>query len=320
MSISKAIEQVDPTTGEVVAEFHSIRAAARKLGINKELIRQTLGKPHRRARGYRWKLKDMGGYEGAKILLLDIETAPSEAYVWGLWNQDIYIDQVISDWYMLTWAAKWLYSDEVESDRLTGNESIINCDQRILESLWELIDKADIVIGHNLDRFDIPRIKTRFLLNDIEPPSFFRQIDTLKVARKEFNFSSNKLDYLAKMLGVRVKNGVTFDLWKSCREGNDEALETLREYNIQDVKVLEDVYLKLRPYIKGHPNLDLYIDDENSVCPNCGSNKLASEPDKYVYTQAVRYEMFRCGNCFAISRAKKGTPYENKKKISAIPR
>ena len=320
MNSSKPIEKVNPATGEVVESFRSIRAAARQLGINKELIRQVLDKPHRRVGGYMWRLEGVKEVEGAKILLLDIETAPSEAYIWGLWNQDIYIDQVLSDWYMLSWAAKWLYSDTVESDRLKGSESLTTDDSRILESLWELIDQADIVIGHNLDKFDIPRIKTRFLLNDIEPPSFYKQIDTLKIARKEFDFSSNKLDFLARMMGVQIKDSVTFKLWKKCREGDDEALKELEDYNKQDVRVLEDVYLKLRPYIKGHPNLDLYIDDENSACPNCGSTTLEAEEGKFAYTQAVRYQMYRCKNCFAISRNKKGLPYNNKKKISAIPR
>lgn len=320
MNNSRPVEQLNPYSGRVVAEYPSIRAAARRLGINKELIRQILKKPHRRVKGFQWRLKEDVPFLKAKILLLDIETAPSEAYVWGLWNQDIYTEQITSDWYMLSWSAKWLFESETYSDVLTGGESLLCDDSRILEGLWDLLDQADIVIGHNLDRFDIPRIKTRFLLHNIEPPSFYKQLDTLKVAKKEFNFSSNKLDYLAKFLGVEMKNGVDFKLWKRCREGNQKALTELEEYNIQDVKVLEEVYLKLRPYIKGHPNLDLYIDSEESVCPSCGTETLYPEEGKFSYTQAVRYQMYRCSECNSISRAKKGTPYTHKKKISTIPR
>ncbi len=319
MSIRKPIEQVNPETGNTITIHPSIRAAGRAVGVHKERIREVLN-TDKTIKGYQWKLQKNNTSSTAKILLLDIETAPSEAYIWGLWNQDIYPNQITSDWYILSWSAKWLFGDEVISDRLLGYESLAFDDSRLLEYLWELMDEADIIIGHNLDKFDLPRIKTRFLLCDIEPPSFYKQLDTLKIARKEFDFSSNKLDYLAKMLGVQVKNGVDFELWKKCREGSDEALKELENYNKQDVRVLEDVYLKLRPYIKGHPNLDLYVDDETSVCPNCGSKEIKAEEGKYSYTQAVRYQMYRCSSCHAISRSKKGIPFENKKQISAIPR
>ena len=319
MSIAKPIEQIHPRTGVIVKEYPSIRAAGKAVKVHKERIREVLG-TEKTIRGFKWKAKTYKYNTGANILLLDIETAPSEAYIWGLWNQDIYTHQIMSDWYIISWAAKWLFDEEVLSDRLTGQESLIGDDSRILENLWELLDQSDIVIGHNLDKFDLPRIKTRFLIHGIEPPSFYKQIDTLKVAKKEFDFSSNKLDYLAKLLDVQVKNGVDFELWRKCREGIEEALVELEEYNQQDVKVLEDVYLKLRPYIKGHPNMDLYVDQETPVCPNCGSNNLRIEAGKFAYTQAVRYQMYRCGNCFTISRAKKGTPFNHKKQISAIPR
>ncbi len=320
MQKGQPVKQLDSRTGEVLETYPSIRSAAKTFGINKELIRQVLNHPARTAKGFRWETAEFTVHSEAKILILDIEVAPSEAFVWGLWKQDIYQEQIISDWYILSWAAKWLANTEVESDVLTPYESLVEDDSRILRSLWKLMDEADIIIAHNGDKYDIPKIKTRFLLNEIDPPSFYKQIDTLKVARKEFGFSSNRLNYLAKFLGVDTKFETNFNLWKRCREGNPEALREMERYNVQDVEVLEAVYLYLRPYIKGHPNLDLYVDSEVSLCPNCGKDSLELQEGKYVYTQAVRYQMYKCSNCSAISRSKKGLPYKNKKQISAIPR
>jgi len=50
---------------------------------------------------------------GARILLLDIETAPMEAYIWSQWQKFISLDMLKVDWYIIAWAAKWLGEDEI---------------------------------------------------------------------------------------------------------------------------------------------------------------------------------------------------------------
>lgn len=300
--------------------FESIAQAAEHHKCNESSIRKTLDKPHRYSCGRSWHTVDEHTISDAKILILDIETSPLLAYVFRLWKQDISLDQIASDWFMLTWAAKWLGSKIAHSDRLTPEEALAQNDRRIVKNLWTLLDEADIVVAHYGDRFDLPKIRSRFLIHGLVPPSAYKQIDTKSVASKEFGFSSNKLDALARLLGLEGKDKTDFLLWRGCMEGREESLAYMLKYNIKDIYVLEEVYIALRPYIKGHPNLDLYIDSDKSVCPSCGFDKLEPIPGKFFYTQAVRYQLYRCTNCGAISRAKKGTPYINKKQISAIPR
>lgn len=327
-----AIFKVKPDSGEVLASYPSIRKAAKAEKVHRESIRLIINKLNRQCAGGNWVtadfLENLGEdsesdtsvvSSGAKILILDIETAPLEAYVWGLWKQNIFAAQLISNWYMLTWAAKWLYDGNLMSERLTPEEAVSEDDKRIVEKLWLLLDEADVVIAHNGDKFDLSRIRSRFLVHDMMPPNFYKQLDTLKVARKEFDFSRNSLDSLAEILELEGKSYTSFELWSKCKNGDPEALEEMEAYNIQDVYVLEDVYLKLRPWIKGHPNLDLYIDSPDAHCPHCGRSVLFLE-EGYVYTQAVRYQMYRCSYCRAVSRGKSGVKYKNKKKISAIPR
>lgn len=256
----------------------------------------------------------------AKILILDIETAPLRSYTWGLWKQNIGLNQIISNWYMLSWAAKWLGDSTTESDVLTAKEALEEEDYRIVKNLWKLLDEADIVIAHNGDKFDIPKINTRFVLHKLNPPSPYKQIDTLTTARKEFGFTSNRLDFIARFLGIGYKLPTTFELWEESMAGNEAALSDMCKYNRHDVDILEEVYLKLRPYIKGHPNLDLYGDYKNAHCPHCGKDSLTHIPNKFFYTQAVKYQVYRCAECGAVSRAKKGIKFENKKLISSIPR
>ena len=238
-----------------------------------------------------------------RILVLDIETAPIKAYVWRLWKQDVYIDQIISDWFCLSWSAKFLDSDEVLSARLYGEEVLDECDFRIIKQLWNLLDEADIVIAHNGNSFDIPKIKARFAINGLPPTSFYQQIDTKVIAAKEFGFTSNKLDFLAQSFGLSKKLHTEFDLWARCMKGEDEALIEMETYNRHDVEVLESVYYKLRPYIKNHPNVTLYDDDAADRCPTCGGKHLT--PNKFYFTSVGKFQVYKCEDCEALSRSRK---------------
>ena len=239
-----------------------------------------------------------------KVLLFDIETAPLKAYIWqkGVWNTNVHADQVVSEWYMLCWSAKWLFDKRVYSDRLTGSESIAEDDSRISKSFWELLNQADIVIAHNGDGFDIPNMNTRFIINGLPPTKPYQTIDTLKIARKQFGFTHNSLNALARVFGFDSKLETNFQLWKDCINGSDGALRRMEKYNRRDVTLLEEIYLKLRPWIKGHPNLGLYVESDKPVCPVCGSSDIEWTGD-YYYTQSGKYATYRC-KCGAYGRAR----------------
>jgi DNA polymerase III epsilon subunit-like protein len=179
--------------------------------------------------------------------------------------------------------------------------------------MWHLLDQADIVIAHNGDNFDMPNLNTRFLFHGFPPPSYYKTIDTFKVAKAQFGFTHNNLDGIAKFLGIPGKSKTDFQLWKACMFGDEEALAYMLEYNKQDVIVEEAVYLKLRPYIRNHPNYNLYIDSENPVCPTCGGTHL-THVGYYYYTPTGKYKDYRCDTCGALSRERKSV-LENKKTI-----
>lgn len=238
-----------------------------------------------------------------KILIFDLETAPMQAYVWGRWNQNISLDATISEWFIICWSAKWLYSDDVMGDVLTPEEAINEDDSRIVESLWLLIDEADVVVAHNGNKADIPWMNTRFILNGLVPPKPYFSIDTCQVAKKNFGFSSNKLDALATYFGLSNKIDTNFKLWKGCLNGQEESLKYMLEYNKMDVKILEEVYLILRPWIKNHPNLSNLLSSRH-VCPFCGEEHLIEMKGEYYFTNVNKYKLYRCANCRGISRSR----------------
>lgn len=239
-----------------------------------------------------------------KILIFDVETAPMKAFVWGRWNQNISLDATISEWFMLCWSAKWLYSNEVINCRLTAEEAVEENDYRIVKELWKLIDEADVVVAYNGKRADVKWMNTRFIVHRLDPPKPYFIVDPCEVARKTFGFSSNKLDALAGYFNIPHKLETSFELWKNCIEGDEEALGYMSKYCGKDVTLLEEVYLIMRPWIKGHPNMGNLVSSETPICSTCSSNSLELIKDKFYYTSVGKYHLYRCKDCGAVSRGR----------------
>src|SRR3546814_7474699 len=78
------------------------------------------------------------------------------------------------------------------------HENRTDDDVDITAKLIALLDEADVVIGQNSDRFDLPTINGRALVAGLKPHSPYKTVDTCLVARKEFGFPSNSLEYLTR--------------------------------------------------------------------------------------------------------------------------
>jgi transposase-like protein len=229
-----------------------------------------------------------------KILLFDVETSFYHFVGWGTYKQYIQHYQITEHQYIISWAAKWLYDENVQSDVVTPEESKNRDDKRILKSIHKLLDEADIVVGHNGDRFDLRKLRWRFISQGMAPPSPFKIIDTLKVARREFFAPSYKQDFLTKYFKLENKIQTDFQLWVDCEAGIPEKLEEMVEYNRHDVMGLEELYLKIRPYIHNHPNLGVLMEDD--ICPTCGSKHLQETSSVYL-TSANKYPVYKCEKC-----------------------
>lgn len=243
---------------------------------------------------------------GPKVLFFDIETAPILAHVWSMWPNYVSLNQIQEDWFMLSWSAKWLGEDLVYHDNLLrhtddfGPDAID--DEAIIRSLYEMIEEADIIIGHNVKKFDNKKFKARCLAHELEPLSSYVMIDTLTIAKQEFALTSNKLDHLATVLGFENKvshEGHT--LWTKCMNGDLDAWDVMEEYNDYDVVLLEDVYMKMRHWYRLHPNVAVYYDDCKERCTVCGSENL-ERTGKTKYTNLSKFLEIKCGDCGKVSR------------------
>lgn len=235
-----------------------------------------------------------------KILALDIETAPNRAFVWGLWDQNVATSQVIESSYILCWAAKWLGDKEMFFDSVQGGRS----PAQMLKRIWKLLDEADVVIHYNGLKFDIPTLNKEFIKNGMQPPSPYKQLDMMRVVKHAFRFESNKLDYVSEALKIGQKHKHEgFALWVKCMENDPKAWRTMERYNRGDVRLLERLYTRLRPWIQKHPNWSAH--KSGLCCPKCGSERVQQRGTQVA--QTMTYLRYHCQSCGGWFRGNKST-------------
>ena len=239
-----------------------------------------------------------------KILFYDIETAPNLGYIWGKYEQNVLAYD--REWYMLCISYRWAHEKTTNVISLRDFPELYEAnpldDSQLVWTLWNLLDMADITIAHNGDKFDNKKSNARFITNGMGPPSPYRSIDTLKVARQKFMFNSNTLGDLGQTLGLGAKVATGgFELWLGCMRNEDAAWSKMIRYAKQDTVLLEKVYQKLKPWMTNHPNLGMWSDEEH-VCPTCGGTHLTKRGVRR--TQTLTYQQWQCGQCGGYSRSR----------------
>lgn len=245
-----------------------------------------------------------------RILLLDIETSPNLAHVWGIWQQNVGLNQLLESSKTLCFAAKWLGNDEV-----VFSSSYKTSHKKMLKEIHKMIDEADAVVHYNGTKFDIPTLNKEFLLAGMSPPSPVKQIDLLQVAKKQFRFVSNKLDYVSQALGLGKKTEhMGHELWVQCMNKDPDAWQLMETYNRNDVILLERVYYKFLPWIKHHVNMNHFT--EETVCPNCGANHYQKRG--FALTTVSKFQRYQCQDCGNWFRSNKNISTKEDKVVNII--
>jgi len=254
---------------------------------------------------------------GPKILIYDIETAPILGYVWTLWENNVGLNQIKSDWYILSYSAKWLGEKKIfyQDNRNAKN---IEDDKKILKGIWKLIDEADIVITQNGKKFDEKKLNARFIIQGFQPPSSYKHIDTRQIAKSKFGFTSNKLEYMTDKL-TKVKKSKHlkfpgFELWKACLDNKLAAWKEMEKYNKLDVTSLEELYKKFAPW-DNKINFSIYYDKPIHVC-SCGSRNV--KLNGHSYTSVGKFQRWKCIRCG--KEFKSAANQHNKKKRLSLLR
>lgn len=229
-----------------------------------------------------------------KRLFFDIETSPNIGLFWSAgYKQTISPDNIIKERAIICICYKWAGEDKIYSLYWDENQN----DKQLLEKFISVANEADELIGHNGDRFDLPWIRTRCLYHRISVFPTYTTLDTLKHARAKFKFNSNKLDYIAKFLGIGQKTHTGYDLWKKVVLDKDkEALEYMIEYCKNDVILLEQVYNEMSTYIPVKTHHGVIAGGEKYSCPNCQSNNMRFSQKRYTAAGIPRIQL-QCNQC-----------------------
>lgn len=250
-----------------------------------------------------------------KILVIDIETSPILAHVWNLWDQNIALNQIQNDWHLLAFAAKWLGDPPNKTIYMDQRHSKnIEDDKKLLETIWNLLDSAEILLTHNGKKFDLKKLNARFILNNFKPVANIKHIDTYQLARKHFGFTNNKLEYLTSKLCTKYKKQSHkafpgFELWRACLAGNKQAWIEMEKYNKMDVLSLEELYQKIAPW-DNTINFNLYREDNEIIC-NCGSMNIQKRG--FGYTKLGKFQQYQCKDCGSWTRNRKSLFTQKKK-------
>lgn len=232
-----------------------------------------------------------------KVLLLDIETAPHKVYAWGLFDQNIAINQIEETGYVLCWAAKWLGTKKlISSSLLDGKENM-------LSSIHKLLDEADVVVHYYGKKFDIPTLNREFVSLGFPPPSPFKELDLIDTAKRKFKFASNKLSFVCETLGLGTKvphKGMA--LWLGCMRGDKSSWKAMLEYNKGDVVLLEKLYYAFLPWLVSRPNMAHLEGELDLACSGCSSHNVQKRG--YYHTKTMVYQRYQCQDCGTWSRAR----------------
>jgi hypothetical protein len=223
-----------------------------------------------------------------KILIVDIETRPAQAYVWRAYGeQNIGVEQIIDAGGIICVGYKWLGSKETFLVSEWDDGQAV-----MLKTIWDAMNEADAVITYNGDKFDLPKLQGAFLLAGLGPTPPVTSIDVVKAVRK-LGFFVNRLAFIGPFLGVGAKvKHEGFDLWVKVMAGERAAQNKMARYCKQDVKLLEKLYMKVRAFIVNHPHMG---DAKAHQCGACGGKHLQSRG--FRRTKSFRIQRLQCQSC-----------------------
>jgi predicted RNA-binding Zn-ribbon protein involved in translation (DUF1610 family) len=232
-----------------------------------------------------------------RICLWDIETNMNIVGSFSLYPESINYENILHEWYIITGCWKILGEDKVYSSSVVDDPQRFKKDHtddyHVVKTLRDMLEDVDILIHHNGDKFDLKKFNSRLIFHKLPPLPKILTIDTLKEVKKVAAFNSNRLDYLCLHLIGEGKKSTEKGLWLRVLAGNRAAVREMVAYCKVDVQRLEDLYNRLKPYMKTHPNL---ATPDTHNCPKCNSNRTIKRCIK-MRASGLRYQQYQCKDC-----------------------
>lgn len=232
-----------------------------------------------------------------RIGFMDIETNMNIVGTFSLYPESINYENILQEWYII--AACWnilgedtVYSTSVIDDPKRFKKDHTD-DYHVVKTLRDALSEIDVLVGHNIKKFDIKKFNARLIFHKLPPLPNLLFVDTLTEIKKIAAYNSHRLDYLGKHLLGKGKIQTEKGLWLKVLAGNRQAVRDMVTYCKGDVVVLKELYLLLLPYMKSHPNI---ATPDTCNCPKCNHNKATKRTVK-VRASGLRFQQYQCKNC-----------------------
>ena len=245
---------------------------------------------------------------GCNVLVYDIETSRNVAEVWNTGKTYIGHAALRGETKIITVAWKWLGSDVVEYlkwDR-KKNSHEGGCDKRLVEAFAKIYNRADAVLGWNNNNFDNKIVKARCMKFDFDINIYQKSIDVMKLCKAEFRVPSAAMAYYARYLGMEGKLQHTgLPMWQDIQWGkkrdSKQAMKLMVKYNLQDVTLTEEIYLRVRKYLKPVFHVGMLTKGDKLSCPTCGSVELRRKKQTTTAAGTIQHVM-KCKSCKSQSK------------------
>ena len=235
--------------------------------------------------------------ERLKMLALDIETAPLTAYAWGLWDQNIGINQVIDWGRIICFSAQWYGSKTV-----IFKSEYHDSPEEMFATLHQLLDEADVVTGWNSDAFDLPWIEGELQLRGFTAFSPVHKLDLMKHFRRHSKFASKKLAVVSeRFLHTTKVTNPGMQMWRDCIEQDVDpevkrkAWNLMRKYAKKDTALLWPIFDSVKSWIK--LPVPMVVSDDGE--PRCRFGHTNIQLRGESKTQRMTYQRFQCNECGA---------------------
>lgn len=236
--------------------------------------------------------------DGTRVrrLYWDIETSPNIGFFWRSgWKVTIPPDNIIQERAVICICWKWEGKRKIHSLQWDHGD-----DRKMIEEFAEVMESADEMVAHNGDKFDMAWYNGRHLIHGLEPIPKTKTVDTYKMAARNFNLNSYKLDYLAKILFGEGKIHAPFELWEDIvLRDSYSSMKKMVKYCRKDVELVERVHHRLEAYEEPSTHAAVMATGDVKtrwMCPHCASGFVYKSKTRVSKKGLISHQM-QCNDC-----------------------
>jgi|GEM_PF-5368127 len=198
-------------------------------------------------------------------------------------------------------------------------------DSNLVREIGKILQDVDLHVFQFGKRCDFKFIQTKLLKHGFPLLSNkYTAFDTCEYARRYLGLKSNSLAALATFFNLdESKMHLPADTWLLANAGNELAIRRIARRCESDVRITEEIYLRLRPLVTDHPPIhsistleELGVAERPKLCQCCGEvGSFSAQGPRPLKTKIM--QQWKCRRCGAWVSTELKVPKPEKVKKAA---